>query len=65
MAEALNFLIKISSILGWILKKYTRAMMTAMSGKFLPSPNPAELAENGPNRHQNITDPSILFYSRK
>ena len=25
-------------------------MMTAMSGKFLPSPNPAELAKNGPNR---------------
>ena len=38
-------------------------MMTAMSGEFLPSPNPAELAENGPNRHQNITDPSIRFYS--
>ena len=38
-------------------------MMTAISGKFLPSPNPAELAENGPNRHQNITDPSIRFYS--
>ena len=38
-------------------------MMTAMSGKFLPSPNPAELAENGPNRHQNITNPSIHFYS--
>ena len=31
-------------------------MMTAMSGKFLPSPNPAELAENGPNRYLNITD---------
>ena len=35
-------------------------MMTAMSGKFLSSPNPAELAENGPNRYLNITDPSIL-----
>ena len=38
-------------------------MMTAMSGKFLPSPNPAKLAENGPNRYLNITDPSIWFYS--
>ena len=38
-------------------------MMTAMSGKFLPSPNPAELAENGPNHYLNITDPSIRLYS--
>ena len=38
-------------------------MMTAMSGKFLPSPNPTELAENGPNRYRKITPTSIRCYS--
>ena len=45
-------------------RSFWSAMITAMSGKFLLSPNPAELAENGPNRHRNTTDPSIRFCSR-
>ena len=33
----------------------------AMSGKFSPSPNPAESAKNGPYRHRNKAD----LYMRK
>ena len=72
----LNFLNKKQSILGRSLKKYSRWVgfleivlidvgITAKSGKFSPSPNLAQIAENCLNRHRNITTLSIRTKSTK
>ena len=73
MAEALYFHFQISSILGWILNKYTRYeefLEIVLIGnddgnvsEFFTVTESGRISWNGPNRYQNITDPSIRFYS--